>query len=68
MLSIRPLRLTTGLKEDAYLGAYGEVEVAGAVAFEGGADTLRILLLRLNDYIAVALVDVLPAVADSFFF
>ena len=44
-----------GLEEDAYLGALREGEVAGGIAFEGGADTFRKLLLRLNDYIAVAL-------------
>ena len=57
-----------GLEEDAYLGALGEAEVAGGVALERRADTLRELLLRLNDYIAVALIDVLPAVADSLLF
>ena len=57
-----------GLEEDAYLGALGEVEVTGSVAFERGADTFRKLLLRLDDDVAVALIDVLPAVADRFFF
>ena len=56
------------LEEDAYLGAFGEVEVAGCVAFEGGADTLGESLLRLHYDVAVALIDVLPAVADRFFF
>ena len=56
------------LEEDAYLGAFGEVEVAGCVAFEGGADSFWEFLLRLDDDVAVALIDVLPAVADRFFF
>ena len=56
-----------GLEEDAYFGALGEGEVAGGVAFEGGADTFRKLLLRLDDYIAVAL-SVALAVVDGFFF
>ena len=43
------------LEEDAYLGAFGEVEVAGYVAFEGGADTLEESLLRLHYDVAVAL-------------
>ena len=43
------------LEEDAYLGAFGEVEVAGCVAFEGGADTLGESLLRLHYDVAVAL-------------
>ena len=60
--------MDAGLDEDAYLGALGEVEVAGGIAFEGGADTFRKLLLRLYYDVAVALIDVLPAVADSFFF
>ena len=56
-----------GLEEDAYLGALGEGEVAGSVAFERGADTFRKLLLRLHNYIAVAL-SVALAVVDSLFF
>ena len=60
--------MDAGLEEDAYLGALGEVEVTGGVAFERGADTFRKLLLRLHDYIAETLIDVLPAVADRFFF
>ena len=44
-----------GLEEDAHLGAYGEAEVTCGVAFEGGADTFRKLLLRLDDDVAVAL-------------
>lgn len=44
-----------GFEEDPYLGALGEVEVTSGVAFERGADTFRKLLLRLHDYIAVAL-------------
>ena len=60
--------IDAGLEEDAYLGAFGEGEVAGCIAFERGADAFRKPLLRLYNYIAVALIDVLPAVADSFFF
>ena len=56
-----------GFEEDPYLGALGEVEVTSGVAFERGADTFRKLLLRLDDYIAVAL-SVALAVADRFFF
>ena len=44
-----------GLEENPYLAALREGEVAGGVALEGGADTFRKLLLRLDDYIAVAL-------------
>ena len=47
--------MDAGLEEDAYLGALGEGEVAGGVAFEGGADTLGESLLRLDDDVAVAL-------------
>ena len=43
------------LEEDAYLGAFWKVEVAGCVAFEGGADTLGESLLRLHYDVAVAL-------------
>ena len=60
--------MDAGLEEDAYLAALGEGEVAGSIALERGADTFRKLLLRLHNYIAVALIDVLPAVADSFLF
>ena len=60
--------MDAGLEEDAYLAALREGEVAGGIAFEGGADTFRKLLLRLYYDVAVALIDVLPAVADSFFF
>ena len=67
--SVRCFRLiNAGLEEHAYLGAYRQVEAAGAVAFQRGADAFRKFLLRLDDYIAEALIDVLPAVADSFFF
>ena len=44
-----------GFEEDAYLAALREVEVAGSIAFQRGADTFRKLLLRLNDYIAETL-------------
>ena len=60
--------MDAGLEEDAYLAALREDEVAGSIAFEGGANALRKFLLRLDYYIAVALIDVLPAVADRFFF
>ena len=55
-----------GLEEDAHFGALGEVEVTSGVAFEGGADTFRELLLGLDDYIAVALWG--GGVAACFFF
>ena len=57
-----------GLEEDANLGAFGEAEVTCGVAFERGADTFRKLLLGLDDDVAETLIDVLPAVADRFFF
>ena len=60
--------IDAGLEENPYLAALREGEAAGCIAFQRRADTLRELLLRLNDYIAVALIDVLPAVADRFFF
>ena len=47
--------MDAGLEEDAYLGALGEGEVTGGIAFERGADTFRKLLLSLHYYIAVAL-------------
>ena len=43
------------LEEDAYFGALREGEVAGGIPLERRTDTFRILLLRLNNYIAVAL-------------
>ena len=54
-------------EEDPYLAALREGEVAGSIAFECGADAFRKLLLRLDDYIAVAL-SVALAVVDRFFF
>ena len=60
--------MDAGLEEDAYLAALLEGEVAGSIALERGADTFGKFLLRLYNYIAVALIDVLPAVADSFLF
>ena len=60
--------IDAGLEENPYLAALREGEVAGSIALERRADALRKHLLRLNNYIAVALIDVLPAVADSFFF
>ena len=59
--------MDAGLEEDAYLGALGEVEVAGGIAFQRGADTFRKLLLRLYYDVAVAL-RVALAVVDGFFF
>ena len=59
--------MDAGLEEDAYLGALGEGEVTCGVAFEGGADTFRKLLLGLDDDVAVAL-SVALAVVDSLFF
>ena len=58
--------MDAGLEEDPYLGALGEVEVAGGIALERGADTFRKLLLRLYNYIAVALWG--GGIAACFFF
>ena len=60
--------MDAGLEEDAYLAALREGEVAGSVPLQRRADAFRKLLLRLDDYVAVTLIDVLPAVADSFLF
>ena len=57
-----------GLEEDAYLGALGEAEVAGGVAFECGTDTFGKLLLRLNNYIAETLSEALIGVTLFFFY
>ena len=59
--------MDAGLEEDAYLAALREGEVAGGIAPERRADALRKLLLRLHNYIAVAL-SVTLAVVDSFLF
>ena len=59
--------MDAGLEEDAYLGALGEGEVAGSVALERGADALRKLLLRLNDYIAETLSEALIGVTCFLF-
>ena len=56
-----------GFEEDAYLGALREVEVTCGVAFEGGADTFRELLLGLDDYIAETLSEALIGVTLFFF-
>ena len=56
-----------GLEEDAYLGALGEVEVTSGVAFEGGADTFRELLLGLDDDVAETLSEALIGVTLFFF-
>ena len=56
-----------GLEEDAYLAALREVEVAGSIAFEGGANAFGKFLLRLYYDVAVAL-RVALAVVDGFFF
>ena len=59
--------IDAGLEEDAYLGALREGEVAGGVAFEGGADTFGELLLRLDDYVAETLPEALIGVTLFFF-
>ena len=60
--------IDAGLKENPYLATLLEGELAGNIPLQRRTDTLRKLLLSLYNYIAVALIDVLPAVADSFFF
>ena len=59
--------IDAGLEEDAYLAALREGEIASGIAFQRRADTLRKLLLRLNDYIAETLSEALIGVTLFFF-
>ena len=56
-----------GLEENPYLAALREGEVTGGVAFERRAETFRIHLLRLNNYIAVALSEALIGITCFLF-
>ena len=47
--------IDAGLEEDPYLATLLEGELAGSVPLQRRTDTLRKLLLRLHNYIAVAL-------------
>ena len=59
--------MDAGLEEDAYLGAYGEVEVTSCIPLQRRADTFRKLLLRLHNYIAETLSEALIGVTLFFF-